>query len=283
MVLSSELYTVLGKVIVIGGPTASGKSQLASKIAHETNGIILNGDSLQVYSNIEILTDQPTPEEQKTIPHRLYGFLDPSENFHVGKWLELVTHEIDTALQNQLTPIVVGGTGLYLKALMEGISYCPPIDPSIRKELEKRREVLHEELQEKDPFLAKKLKPNDHQRIMRALEVFYGTGKPLSYWQKQKPPPSPYTFEKICLSLNPEETNKRIASRIDKMFIRGVIEEAKQALEVNPSETALKAIGLRELQGYFQNQCTFEEAKELMVIHTRQYAKRQRTWFRHQF
>lgn len=281
--LSSVLFIALDKIIVIAGATATGKSQLAHQIAYEKGGVILNADSLQVYSSLEILTDQPSLEDQKAIPHRLYGFVEPAQTFDVGSWLNLVTLEIKSAQQNNLIPIVVGGTGFYLKSLMEGISYCPPIDPSIRKDLESREDSLYSDLQTKDPSLASKLQPNDHQRILRALEVYYGTGKPLSYWQSQKPDPSPYEFEKILVSRSTEETNQRIESRIEAMFQRDVIEEARQALQQNPSETALKAIGLRELQGYFQNQYSLEEAKELMIVHTRQYAKRQRTWFRHQF
>lgn len=280
---SSVFYIVLDKVFVIAGSTASGKSALAKKIALENHGVILNGDSLQVYRGLEILTDQPSLSDQKEILHRLYGFLDPRENCTVGIWLQLVLSEIEKALRLKQTPVVVGGTGLYLKALIEGLTFCPPIDPSLRKNLESKKENLYADLQEKDPVLAGRIKPKDHQRILRALEVFYGTGKPLSFWQSQKPTPPPYNFEKILLMPSKDEVEKRIQIRVDEMFQKGVIQEATQVLALSPSSSAMKTIGLRELKGFLEGEYTLEQAKELMVLHTKQYAKRQRTWFRHQF
>jgi tRNA dimethylallyltransferase len=186
----------LDKVILIGGPTGSGKSAYASKLAQSHSGVILNADSLQVYRGLEILTAQPSLEDQRAIPHRLYGFLDPSESCSAGRWLSLVIPEIDAAHGNGQLPIVVGGTGLYLKTLLEGISAIPSIDLDIRKKLQKR-ENPYADLESVDPELASRLNPHDHQRIIRGLEVFYGTGKPLSFWQSQKPTPPPYAFEKI--------------------------------------------------------------------------------------
>jgi len=272
--------------VVVAGPTASGKSAFAYRLAQEKDGVILNGDSVQVYRGLETLTAQPSFEEQKEIPHRLYGFLDPCETFSAGKWRVLILSEIGKIHKEGRLPIIVGGTGLYLKALLEGISHMPSVDPSVRKELQnsgRSQESLCTELQKVDPELAERINPNDQQRMLRGLEVFYGTGKPLSYWQSQKPARLPYEFEKILLMPSKEELQVRIESRLNEMFEKGVLEEVTKVLSLSPSPNALKAIGLRELGSFLEGHCSLEEAKELTLIHTRQYAKRQRTWFRHQF
>ncbi|MBA3813915.1 MAG: tRNA (adenosine(37)-N6)-dimethylallyltransferase MiaA [Alphaproteobacteria bacterium] len=277
----------MDKVVVIGGPTASGKSALATQIAQEKGGAILNGDSLQVYAGLEILTDQPSYELQGEIPHRLYGFLDPTQPYSAGMWLAHVLKEIEECHQKGLLPIVVGGTGLYLRTLLEGITPIPSIDPHIREYLLTRdsatQEILYHELQARDSLLAARIHPHDRQRTLRGLEVFYGTGKPLSFWQTQKPQPYPYEFDTILCMPSKEDHRAKIAERIEGMLVKGVLEEIKAVLSLRPSSTAMKAIGLRELGAYLEGKCSLEEAKELTFIHTCQYAKRQRTWFRHQF
>jgi len=278
--------TALVKVYVIGGPTASGKSTLATQIAQEKKGVILNGDSLQVYAGLEILTDQPSYQTQQVIPHRLYGFLDPTQLYSAALWLSQVVQEIESALQEGLTPIVVGGTGLYLKTLLTGISSIPSIDPQIRQDLQecqRSQQALYLELQNTDRELATRIHPHDRQRTLRGLEVFYGTGKPLSYWQKQKPTPLPYEFEPIFLMPTVEDLRPRLMERIEKMVEHGVLEEVAAILLLPPSMTAMKAIGLQEFGAFIQGVSSLERAKELTFIHTCQYAKRQRTWFRHQF
>lgn len=279
-------YIALAKVFIIAGPTASGKSAFAKQLALEKKGVILNADSLQVYRGLEVLTAQPTLPDQNEIPHRLYGFLDPKENFSAGKWLALVIPEIEKALKSGETPIIVGGTGLYLKALLEGISPSPVINPEIRKKLQEQgrsQSALYADLQAVDSLLAEKIQPQDRQRTLRGLEVFYGTGKPLSFWQTQKPKPVPYIFEKILMMPSKEELERRIIIRLEDMFKKGIIEEVSRVLENTPSLNAMKAIGLREIQGFLQGDYSLEKTNELMLFHTRQYAKRQRTWFRHQF
>lgn len=279
----SAFCIALGKVLLIGGPTASGKSGLALEKAKAFDGVIINGDSLQVYRGLEILTAQPSPQECQDIPHRLYGFFDPSQTFSVGKWLPLVTSKIETALKDNKLPIIVGGTGLYLKSLKDGISAIPPIDPQIRKQLKDSQEENYAELKKIDPLLAERLSPNDCQRTQRGLEVFYGTGKPLSFWQTQKPLPSPYEFDICLLMPNKEELEKRIALRLQKMLEMGVLDEITR-LKLSPlSSQAKKAIGFQEFEAYLKGETSFENARELTLIHTRQYAKRQLTWFRHQF
>jgi len=276
----------LAKVVVIGGPTASGKSTFAYKLAQEKQGIILNGDSLQVYAGLEILTDQPPTKTQREIPHGLYGFLDPTKSYSAGLWLSQIVNEIEKGLQKGLLPIVVGGTGLYLKALLEGISPIPLFDPVIRQTLHERhnsQDDLYQELQAVDSLLAARIHPHDHQRTLRGLEVFYGTGKPLSYWQTLKPIPLPYAFETILLMPSKKELHAKISNRIDDMVTKGVLEEIAAVLPLPPSHTAMKAIGLREFWAFLEGKSSLEEAKELTFIHTCQYAKRQKTWFTHQF
>jgi len=275
-------YIALDKVILIGGPTGSGKSAYAYKLAQSHNGIILNADSLQVYRGLEILTAQPSLEDQHAIPHRLYGVLDPSESCSAGRWLSLVIPEIQKALEREQLPIVVGGTGLYFKTLLEGISAIPSIAPDIREELQKR-ENLYTDLESVDPELASRLNPYDHQRIIRGLEVFYGTGKPLSFWQSQKPTPLSYKFEKILFMPPKEEVEAHLTERLEKMLEVGVLEEVSALLNRSLSINAKKAIGFKEFCQFLEGHCSLEEAKTLTLLHTRQYAKRQRTWFRHQF
>lgn len=275
----------MDKVLIIGGPTASGKSAFAYQLAQEKGGTILNGDSLQVYAGLGILTDQPCYQAQKNIPHRLYGFLDPTQSYSVGMWLTQVLKEIEESHQKGLLPIVVGGTGLYLKALREGITPVPPLDPRIRKELEERestQESLYHELQTVDAVLAARIHPHDRQRTLRGLEVFHGSGQPLTYWQTQKSMSLPYDFETILFMPPKEELLPRIAERIEAMLEKGVLEEITALLPLPLSPTAMKAIGLREFGAYLQEEYSLEHAKNLIFFHTCQYAKRQRTWFRHQ-
>lgn len=283
MELSLEFCTTLDKVLLVAGPTANEKSAFAHKLALERNGVILNADSLQIYRGLEILTAQPSLEDQKYIPHHLYGFLDLSETFSVGKWLELALLEIQKACTAGQLPIVVGGTGLYFKALLKGLSEIPEIDPHIRLSLQGSQESLYQDLEKIDQDLASRIAPSDRQRTLRGLEVFYGTGQPLSFWQSQEPVPLSYDFEKYLLISPKEETNQRIEARLEIMIERGIIEEVRQALAQSPSSNAMKAIGLREFGDFLEGKITLEEAKQLIVLHTRQYAKRQRTWFRHQF
>lgn len=276
----------MAKVLIVAGPTASGKSSFAFQLAQEKNGVILNGDSLQVYHGLEILTAQPSLKDQQEIPHRLYGFLDPKTTCSVGKWRDLVLSEIKKIHENEKLPIVVGGTGLYLKALMEGMSIIPPINPEIRKKLEEKgrsQESLYAELQKVDPDLATRINPHDKQRTLRGLEVFYETGRPLSFWQSQKSENLSYEFEKILLMPSREEEEERIVKRLEEMLEYGALEEIRAFLSQSPSFTAMKAIGLREFGAFLNGECTLEQAKEITFFHTRQYAKRQRTWFRHQF
>lgn len=276
----------LAKVVIVAGLTASGKSAFAQELARERNGVILNGDSLQVYRGLEILTAQPSLEDQKDVPHHFYGFLSLQEAYSAGKWLSLILPAIETAHQEGRLPIVVGGTGLYLKALMEGFSPLPPVTAALRQELQDQKrsqESLYAELQGIDPELAARINPHDQQRTLRGLEVFYSTGRSLSFWQSQKPSPLPYEFEKILLMPSKEDLQVRITHRLEEMLANNVLKEISSVLQQPLSSNAQKAIGLREFGAFLKGQCSFEEAKKLTFFHTCQYAKRQRTWFRHQF
>jgi tRNA dimethylallyltransferase len=276
----------LNKVYVVGGPTASGKSDFAHHLAQKEGGVILNADSLQVYAGLEILTDQPSSSAQHEIPYGLYGFLDPTQSYSVGMWFSQVLKEIENAHKKGKLPIVVGGTGFYLKTLLEGMTSLPSLDPQIRQELEDRgdtQEFLYHELQNVDKALADRIHPHDHQRTLRGLEVFYGTGMPLSTWQRKKPKPLPYTFETILFMPENEDLRTKISTRIEDMVAKDVLDEVAALLPLPLSPTARKAIGLREFGSFIKGLCSLEQAKELTFIHTCQYAKRQRTWFRNQF
>ena len=273
----------MARVLIVAGPTGSGKSSYAYKVAQDQKGIILNGDSIQVYKSLEILTAQPSPEKQKQVPHHLYGFLDPHETWSVEKWCSHIIPLIEKCHESANLPIVVGGTGFYLKILQEGISPIPPIDISVRKHLMESQDDLYAQLQKADPALAHQIDPHDTQRTMRGLEVFHGTGIPLSAWQKKKPTPPPYAFEKILFMPSKEDLEPRLSARLEEMVERKVVDEVAHFLSLSPSPTALKAIGLKEFGAFLKGETSLEDAKALTLLHTRQYAKRQRTWFKHQF
>jgi tRNA dimethylallyltransferase len=274
----------LDKVVVIAGPTASGKSAYALHLAKTAQAFIINADSLQVYRDLEILTAQPSLAEQKLLPYHLYGILDPQETCSVGRWLPLALAAIKTAHEKGCLPIVVGGTGFYLRALIEGLSPLPSQDADIRAALQtEETTTLYQELQTVDPLLADRLNPNDRQRIMRGVEVFRGTGTPLSFWQASAARPTSYTFESYLFLPPPDVLEARIAQRLENMLKNGVLEEISQALKKPISMGAQKALGFKEFSAHLQGKISLEEAKALTLVHTRQYAKRQRTWFRHQF
>lgn len=274
----------MDKVIVVAGPTASGKSAYALTLAHRHQGVIINADSLQIYQDLAILTAQPSFETQKELPHRLYGILSPSEPCSVAQWTSLALQEINQALLRGKLPIIVGGTGLYLKALMEGLSPLPSPSPDLRAELQPQKtEDLYQQLLTCDLPLAKRISPLDRQRILRGLEVWYGTGIPLSTWQSEKPSPPPYTFETYLFTPEKHHLAQRLRSRLEQMVEKGVLEEVKQVLKKDLSPTASKAIGLKEFSGYLEGNYPLEQAKDLTILRSQQYAKRQLTWFRHQF
>lgn len=277
-------------VTLIAGPTASGKSALALQMAQEKDAVIINTDSMQVYDVLNILTARPTKADIAVVPHYLYGHVRPVVNYSVGKWLYDVEKLLMRFTSKSL--IFVGGTGLYFRALLEGMSKIPHIPDVVRQkwrlQLDKEgAESLYRQLLLVDAVLAEKISSQDGQRIVRALEVYDATGKKLSWWQKQKTVPliPPHVAEKILLIPPRQLLYERIHQRLDTMIERGALEEviAIKKLELSPFLPAMKAIGITEFIAYLDGQKSFENALEMVKTQTRRYAKRQMTWFRHQF
>ncbi|MER9706589.1 tRNA (adenosine(37)-N6)-dimethylallyltransferase MiaA [Mesorhizobium sp. M0204] len=277
--------------ILIAGPTASGKSALALDLAERNGGVIVNTDSMQGYSVLDVLTARPGPAELARVPHFLYGHVDPSTAYSTGAWLRDVTKLIDDGTLSERPVIFVGGTGLYFRALTEGISEMPDIPKSIRDrwryELQEQGAVrLHRILLREDSAAGMMLRPTDGQRIVRALEVLNASGRSILDWQAARGRPLIDRSSARFVVIEPERAAlvERIDARFDSMLDKGALDEVKQlsALGLDPDLPAMKAIGVRELQAALAGAISFPEAIERAKIATRQYAKRQTTWFRHQ-
>lgn len=275
------------KIQIVCGPTASGKSARAIEIAQEQDGVIINADAMQVYSELRILTARPTPEDETKAPHRLYGILSAREACSAGRWLALAQEVIDKTRAEGKLPIVTGGTGLYLKALMEGLSPIPNTAPEARiKATQLWEERKEEALHEYDPNMAMQLKAGDMQRHIRALEVWLTTGKSLLYWQslpRQKAYPEA-SFDVELLEVPRSELYRRCDARLLAMVQAGAIEEVKkfQQLNIPTDRPAMRAVGVAEFMGYLKGDYPIEEAIKHAQQATRNYAKRQLTWFTHQ-
>jgi tRNA dimethylallyltransferase len=281
----------LGKAVLIAGPTASGKSALALEHAQKTGGVIVNTDSMQVYRDLRILTARPTAEEEARVPHRLYGYVDASINFSAGAWVEDAAKALAEARAQKRLPIFVGGSGLYFRALTRGLSAVPPIPAEIREAVRARLErdgveALHAELARRDPVSAARLNTRDRTRIARALEVFEATGRALPDWHREGLPPllSPGEFSALFLAPAREALYARIDARFDAMLASGALEEvaALAARGLDPLLPAMKAHGVPVLIRHLRGEVTLAEAADYGRTETRQYAKRQFTWFRHQ-
>lgn len=284
------------RIVLIYGPTASGKSATALDIAEKENGVIINADSMQVYDALHVLTAQPSQEEQEQAPHRLYAVLDPAEKCSAARWREMVLAEIEDAFANNQTPVICGGTGFYIKSLIEGLSPIPDVPDEIRQmameiQSELGNPAFHGALTKKDPAMAKKLNPHDTQRLIRAWEVFHATGKSLAYWQSlpKEGPPEDWTFEHHFINPDRDLLRQRINDRFDMMIEAGVLDEVKTLAakiengEVPHDAGIIIAHGFRPLRAYLHGECELEDAIEQSKLETRQYAKRQRTWLRNQF
>jgi tRNA dimethylallyltransferase len=279
------------KPVLIAGPTASGKSALALALAQATGGVIVNADSMQVYRDLRVLTARPTREEEAVVPHRLYGHVDAAVNFSAGAWVtDAATVLAEARAQNRL-PIVVGGSGLYFKALTRGLSAVPPIPIEVREQVRARLqqdgvEVLHALLMQRDPASAERLKPRDRTRIARALEVVEATGRSLTDWHRDGLPPllPPGQFTGMFLSPDRDELYARIDARFGAMLKLGALGEvaALASRKLDPLLPAMKAHGVPALIRHFDGGLTLEEAAVIGRADTRHYAKRQFTWFRHQ-
>ncbi|WP_135080610.1 tRNA (adenosine(37)-N6)-dimethylallyltransferase MiaA [Terasakiella sp. SH-1] len=279
------------KVVVIGGPTASGKSATAMDVALEFDGVIINADSMQIYRGLPIVTACPRPEDEARVPHRLYQVMDPSETCSAGLWEKMCIEEIKKAWAGGKLPVVTGGTGLYIKTLVQGISQLPAIPDEIRNEVRRRGdmegvEVLYEELQQKDPEMAGRLKPRDMQRICRALEVLETTGKSLALLQREiKPEPVLKADYDTHVIMPPRDIlYERCDRRFNIMLEQGAVEEVRWLNEqkLDPKLPAMKALGVPELLSYVRGEINLEEARETAQMQTRRFAKRQCTWFRNQ-
>lgn len=278
-------------IVLIGGPTASGKSAFAARMAMERNGNIINADAMQVYAGLPVLTAQPSPEDRAKIPHLLYEITAPSEASSAGKWIALAEKAIQKTLSEGKTPILVGGTGLYFDALMGGLADIPPIPDSVRAEIINRYDTLGEEafraeLAARDPESAAKIARNDKQRLIRAFEVHRHTGKTLGEWQKQNAPSARnYTAERHLLLPPREELYAACDNRFQAMMERGAVNEVERLLErkLSPDLPAMKILGVREIAAYLRGEINKEEAASKAQQMTRNYAKRQITWFRNKW
>jgi tRNA dimethylallyltransferase len=278
-------------VYVIAGPTASGKSALALALAERLGGVVINGDSMQVYAGLEVLTDQPGAAARERVPHRLYGVLDPGERCSAGRWRDLALQEIENARAESRVPVIVGGSGLYLKALLEGIAPVPEIPADIRAAMRRRHgelgnQAFHDELRQKDPEMAGRIRASDGQRMIRAAEVLEATGRSLADWQAEPAdgPPSGLVFRTILLMPPRDVLYAAIDARLDAMMAAGAIDEAVVLANrgLAPDIPAMKALAVPELIAASNGDMDLAAALTRAKTATRNYAKRQITWFKSQ-
>jgi tRNA dimethylallyltransferase len=277
--------------ILIAGPTASGKSALAIKLARRLGGAVVNADSMQVYRDLRVLTARPTPEEEALAPHRLFGHVDAAENYSVGKWLADASAVIADLAQAGLRPILVGGTGMYFKALTQGLSDIPPVPEGIRAAVRAAAQGhpaqhMHAMLAARDPLTAARLRPADSQRVLRALEVFEATGRPLAAFHDRRLPPllAPGSWTGVFLAPDRATLYPRIDARFDRMMDEGAVEEvmALAARGLDPALPAMRAHGVPGLIAWLAGEASREDAIGRGKLDTRHYAKRQFTFARHQ-
>jgi len=276
-------------LILLAGPTASGKSGLALALARAFNGVVINADSMQVYRDLRILTARPSPEDEAAAPHRLYGVLDGAEVCSAARWAGLASAAIRETWAAGRLPIVVGGTGLYLEALTEGLSPIPDIPEAIRLEARAKlarlgNAAFHADLGARDPETAARLDPSNSQRLARAWEVLEATGRSITFWQAQPPDPPPLAAHRLSLVLDPdrETLRARIDARFSAMVATGALEEvaALLARALPPDRPVMKAVGVPELAAHLRGETDLDTAITLAQAASRQYAKRQRTWLR---
>ena len=279
------------KVVLIAGPTASGKSALALEVAEQLGGVVINADSMQVYRDLRIITARPTTDDEKRIPHRLYGHVDAAENYSVGRWCRDVEAALGEVIAQGRVPVLVGGTGLYFKALTAGLAAVPSIPEAIRADVRRRlREegppALHAELVRLDPATAQRITVNDRSRISRALEVVLATGRPLSDWHREGLLPllDVGRAAKVFITCERKELVRRIEKRFATMIEAGALAEVRTlaARGLDPTLPAMKAHGVPWLMWHLAGEISLEDAIAGAMMDTRRYAKRQLTWFRNQ-
>ncbi|MBO0743290.1 MAG: tRNA (adenosine(37)-N6)-dimethylallyltransferase MiaA, partial [Hyphomicrobiaceae bacterium] len=278
-----------GRAILIAGPTASGKSRLALALAERCAGVVINADSMQVYRELSILTARPTAQEEARAPHALYGFVDGAEGYSAGRYAADAARAIAEARSVGGVPIVVGGTGLYFKALLEGLSPVPAIAPDVRahwrgQALHTPPAELHAILARRDPVTAARLMPTDPQRIVRALEVLDGTGRPLAEWQRTPGAPVLVERETVRLLVLPDRDAhaSSIDARFDAMLAAGALAEVRRLLALGLSDELpiMRALGVAPLAAAIAGKLALKEAAARAKAETRQFSKRQATWFR---
>jgi tRNA dimethylallyltransferase len=276
------------KIIVICGPTAVGKTSAAIDLAGIYNGEIISADSRQIYRYMNIGTAKPEPEQLAEIPHYIVDFIDPDEHFDARQFARMAHDIILKITRKKQLPFVVGGTGLYIKALLNGLFEDHCSDPSVRGRLKKEadeygKKILYERLKKIDPETANRLHPNDIYRIIRGLEVFEISGKPISKWHREHQfSEMRYRVLKLGLYLDREILYKQIDRRVDIMILAGLIEEVQSIIKkgYSPDLKSMKTIGYSHIIDYLMGKCTLEEAVRLLKRDTRRYSKRQMTWFR---
>ena len=276
------------KIILLAGPTASGKSKLAISLAKKINGEIINADSMQIYKEFSILSSRPRRPEIKKIKHHLYGIVSVKKYFSAGDWLKEAKKKVNLCLKNKKVPIIVGGTGLYFNTITRGISKIPDIDIKTRKNVRVLYKKLgtkkfYKKLLEIDPKVKNRINPKDSQRIQRAYEVKLKTKKSLFDWfAKTKSDFLDFDLRKVFIDIPRIDLLPNISKRTDLMFKENCLKEVKKfnTMRLNKSLSANKLIGVQEINQFIKDSISLEECKELINIKTRQYAKRQNTWAR---
>lgn len=273
------------RALLIAGPTASGKSALALDLARKWNGVIINADALQVYEPLRILSARPLPEEEQAVPHRLYGHVLGTTAHSVAAWLAEARLEIEAAWERGLYPIVTGGTGLYFRALEKGLAPVPEIPDEVRSKWRDFPGNLHAELWIRDPAMAERLLATDRQRLSRALEVVEATGRSLLDWQREGQASALLDgaeVERIYMEVPRDELYARAELRFEQMIKAGALEEVRRIRHLDPALPMMRAIGIPELVAHLDGTLTLDEAVAQAKTATRQYIKRQLTWWRGQ-
>ncbi len=272
------------KVLILLGPTGVGKTGASILLAKALDTEIISADSMQIYKNMDVGTAKPSKEDRRIVRHHMIDVVEPSGSFSAGRYMEEIVPIIDRLHKRGRIPLIVGGTGLYIKAVTRGIFSGPSADWDLREELlsieEKRTGALYAHLKEIDPGAALKIARNDTRRVLRALEVCLKSRERMSLLQETLTRPLPYEFIKIGLTRERKELYRIINERVDAMFRRGLREEVERLLAMGPDRTPLQAIGYKELILHFNGTITRQEAVDLIKRNTRRYAKRQFTWFR---
>jgi len=284
----TKLITTHKPIVAIVGPTAIGKSRIGIEVAKILHTEILTADSCQVYRGMDIGTDKPTIQERQEVPHRLIDLVDPDHPFNVGDFRRHALQDISRLHNQGLLPLVVGGTGLYIRALLRGLCPAPPANWPIRQALtqeatERGWSFLHEKLQQVDPDLAQRLHPNDQPKVLRALEVYQTLGVPLSKMQQQHQfQESPYPFLLIGLTMERQTLFRRIETRVEWEIEKGLVQETQRLMQQGYSRSlgSMKGLGYRQFSGYLAGEYSYDEAVRLLKRDTRHFAKRQMTWFR---